>query len=85
MHTSRSGVQVQSQVQDLVSVLETAVLPVNRHTRRTGDLRGSSLYMPGVIRAAATNWEYKKIWAQKNKGGRRDHHVALLVDVSLSM
>jgi hypothetical protein len=60
----------------LASVLEAGMLPSNTFTRRSGDARGQSLYFPGVLRAAATDWTYRKIFAAKNKGGRREHSVS---------
>jgi hypothetical protein len=69
----------------LASVLEAGMLPSNKFTRRSGDVRGQSLYLPGVLRAAATDWTYRRIFAVKNKGGRREHSLVLAIDVSHSM
>ena len=43
-------------VHDLVPVLETSVLPTNRFTRAKGDVKGSGLHMPGIMRAVVTQW-----------------------------
>lgn len=77
--------QVAGQVRDLVAPLETVVMPTNRFTRRTGSARGTSLHMPGVIKALASDWSYKKLFAVRGAGGRREYRVVLLLDCSLSM
>lgn len=55
--------QVAGATRELASVLEHSVLPFNRYTRRSGGLRGQSLYLPGLMRALQTDWAYKKIFA----------------------
>ncbi|CAF3213457.1 unnamed protein product [Rotaria socialis] len=71
---------------DVVStVFGELIFRFNRFTRRREALRGSSLYMPGVIKALATDWNHKKIFGAKLAGGKRDHTICLIVDVSTSM
>eukprot|EP00931_Biecheleriopsis_adriatica_P036853 TRINITY_DN21179_c0_g2_i1.p1 TRINITY_DN21179_c0_g2~~TRINITY_DN21179_c0_g2_i1.p1 ORF type:complete len:1354 (+),score=298.99 TRINITY_DN21179_c0_g2_i1:180-4241(+) len=72
--------------QQLLHVLEECVLPNNKYVRKRADVRGSQLYIPGVIKAEATQWMgTPKIFSSKTAGGRRDYSVSILVDVSLSM
>eukprot|EP00735_Rhodelphis_limneticus_P003155 TRINITY_DN1444_c0_g1::TRINITY_DN1444_c0_g1_i2::g.27153::m.27153 TRINITY_DN1444_c0_g1::TRINITY_DN1444_c0_g1_i2::g.27153 ORF type:complete len:882 (+),score=100.96,sp/Q6B9X6/VWKA_DICDI/34.33/1e-12,VWA_2/PF13519.1/1.5e+04,VWA_2/PF13519.1/1.5e-06,VWA_2/PF13519.1/1.7e+03,VWA_2/PF13519.1/1.7e-08,VWA_2/PF13519.1/1.1e-21,VWA/PF00092.23/1.1e-05,VWA/PF00092.23/0.14,VWA/PF00092.23/2.8e-16,VWA_3/PF13768.1/0.029,VWA_3/PF13768.1/0.11,VWA_3/PF13768.1/0.0011,vWA-TerF-like/PF10138.4/4.4,vWA-TerF-like/PF10138.4/ len=74
-----------SQVNDLVQVLEDTVFPCNKFTRRKADFSGSSLYLPGLIKAVITDFNYKKYFSTKSAGGRRAYAVAIALDVSLSM
>lgn len=76
---------VQGQVNRLVEVLEGAVLPHNKHTRRRAAESGPSLYLPGLVKAASSNYTSQKIFASKTAGGKRTYQVALLLDVSQSM
>lgn len=73
------------QIDDLAEVLGDTVFPINCHTRRCGDLSGSSLHLPGLIKAFCTDFSYKKIFSAKKAGGRREYSVALVVDTSTSM
>ncbi|CAF2142093.1 unnamed protein product [Rotaria magnacalcarata] len=72
-------------VDDLSAVLGDVVFPFNKFTRRRAALRDSSLYLPGVIKAMTTEWTYKKIFSAKLAGGKRDHAICLVLDVSTSM
>ena len=73
------------QIEDLLTVFENVVFPNNRFTRKRGDYRGSSLHLPGLIKAVSTDFNYKKIFSSKTAGGRKQYTVSLVVDVSLSM
>jgi len=66
-------------------VFEEALFPNNRHTRRRADVHGSTLYLPGLIKAVITDWTYKKYLSTKTAGGRRDYGVVIALDVSQSM
>lgn len=72
-------------IDDLSSVLGDIVFPLNKFTRRRAALRGSSLYLPGLIKAMTTEWNYKKIFSAKLAGGKRDHALCFVCDVSTSM
>ncbi|CAF3120536.1 unnamed protein product [Rotaria sp. Silwood2] len=72
-------------IDDVSIVFDELVFPFNRFTRRRGALRGSSLYMPGVIKAITSDWNYKKIFGAKLAGGKRNHTVCIVIDVSTSM
>ncbi|CAF1183152.1 unnamed protein product, partial [Rotaria sordida] len=72
-------------IDDVSTVLGDVVFPFNKFTRRRAALHGSSLYMPGVIKAMTSEWNYKKIFGVKLAGGKRDHTVCLVIDVSTSM
>jgi MoxR-like ATPase/uncharacterized protein YegL len=72
-------------LEELVQVLEESVLPFNKFTRRRGDFRGSSLYIPGLIKAFATDFSYKKFFANLNGGGKRQYGVSIAIDCSVSM
>jgi hypothetical protein len=73
------------QTQDLVAVFEECVFPNNRHTRKRGDYHGSSLHLPGLIKAVSTDFNYKKYFSSKTAGGRKEYSICLVVDTSLSM
>ena len=76
----------QSSIDGLVRVLEESVLPFNKYTRKKGDVRGSNLYIPGLIKAIATDFtDCKKIFANMKAGGKRQYGVAVAVDTSMSM
>lgn len=72
-------------IDDLSNVLGDIVFPYNKYTRRRAALRGSSLYLPGVIKAMTSEWSYKKIFSAKLAGGKRDHAVCFVLDISTSM
>jgi hypothetical protein len=72
-------------IDDLSTVLGDVVFPLNKFTRRRAALRGSSLYLPGLIKAMTTEWSYKKIFSAKLAGGKREHVMCLVLDVSTSM
>lgn len=74
-----------SLIDDVSNVLGDVVFPFNKFTRRRAALRGSSLYLPGVIKAMTTEWNYKKIFSAKLAGGKRDHAVCFVLDISISM
>ena len=72
-------------IDDLSMAFGDVVFPMNKFTRRRAALRGSSLYLPGLIKAMTTEWSYKKIFSAKLAGGKREHAVCLVLDVSTSM
>ncbi|CAF3878211.1 unnamed protein product [Rotaria sp. Silwood1] len=74
-----------SLIDDLTVAFGDVVFPYNKFTRRRAALRGSSLYLPGLIKAMTTEWSYKKIFSAKLAGGKREHAVCLAIDVSTSM
>ena len=73
------------QIEEYASVLEEFVLPFNKYTRRRCALKGSSLHLPGLVKAVLSNFTYKKFFSQKTAGGKRNYCVCLVVDVSASM
>lgn len=72
-------------IDDLVQVLEDCVLPFNKFTRRKGDIHGSSLYIPGLMKAIATDFTYMKFMSNLSAGGKRQYGVVIAIDLSLSM
>jgi len=76
--------KLRSQIEDMVRSMED-LFPCNKFTRKRGDVRGSSLYLPGLIKAVCSDWTYKKYLASLSQGGRRRYSVAIAVDVSQSM
>jgi uncharacterized protein YegL len=72
-------------VDEMVAVLQEAVLPANRFTKRAPAFSGPTLDMRGLIRYIVTDGEYKKIFQKKSAGGVRDYHFALCLDTSASM
>jgi hypothetical protein len=73
------------QITDLTQVLEESVFPFNAYTRRKGALRGDSLYTPGLMKAFATDFHYRKYFASLSAGGKRSYSVVIAVDCSLSI
>ena len=72
-------------IDDYVSAMEDVVFPINTFTRRKAHFHGSSLHLPGLIKAVITDFNYKKFFSAKLAGGRCSYSVAIAVDVSLSM
>ena len=72
-------------IDDLSVAFGDVVFPLNKFTRRRAALRGSSLYLPGLIKAMTTEWSYKKIFSAKLAGGKREHAACLVLDASTSM
>eukprot|EP01038_Epipyxis_sp_PR26KG_P004736 gene4736-6643_t len=58
----------QAVIDDLVLTLEESVLPYNKYTRRKGDMRGANLYIPRLIKAIASDFTYKKFFANLSAG-----------------
>ncbi|CAF3997088.1 unnamed protein product [Rotaria magnacalcarata] len=72
-------------IDDLMSVFSDVVFPFNKFTRRRAALRGSSLYLSDLIKAMTSEWSYKKIFSLKLAGGKRDHALFLVLDITVSM
>lgn len=72
-------------IEDMQTVMEDAIFPINKFSRRRADYRGPSLYLPGLIKAVITDFNYKKFFAAKKAGGKRNYSVVIALDVSLSM
>ncbi|CAF2180053.1 unnamed protein product [Rotaria magnacalcarata] len=68
-----------------MSVFSDVVFPFNKFTRRRAALRGSSLYLSDLIKAMTSEWSYKKIFSLKLAGGKRDHALCLVLDITVSM
>lgn len=77
--------KVHGVIERLVTVFEESVFPVNKYTRRKAHFRGSSLYLPGLIKAVISDFNYKKFFSIKAAGGKRMYSVSLVLDISLSM
>ncbi len=73
------------EISDNEEVLEDIILPNNKFTRRKADSKGSSLYLPGLIKAIASDFTYTKIFSNKNTGGCRNYNIVFIVDLSYSM
>ena len=69
----------------MADALRDTLFCVNRYTRRCPHFEGGSLHVPGLIKAVASDWTYKKFFAVKAAGGRHHYSVALVLDVSTSM
>ncbi|CAF1153394.1 unnamed protein product [Didymodactylos carnosus] len=82
-HTEET--RLSNSINDLMSVFSDVVFPFNKFTHRRAALRGSSLYLPGLIKAITSEWSYKKIFSSKLAGGKRDHALCLVLDISVSM
>ncbi|CAF0828747.1 unnamed protein product [Didymodactylos carnosus] len=74
-----------SLIEELAFVLGEMIFPLNKFTRRRAALRGSSVDMPGLIKAINTEWTHKKIFSAKEAGPKRDHALCFVLDVSASM
>jgi len=73
------------EISDYEEVLEDVILPNNKFTRRKADSKGSSLYLPGLIKAIASDFTYTKIFSNRNTGGCRNYSIVFIVDLSYSM
>ena len=73
------------EITEYQEVLQDVVMPNNRYTRKRGDSKGSSLYMPGLIKAFVSDFTYTKIYASKTSGGCRAYSIYLCLDLSYSM
>ncbi|CAF4340196.1 unnamed protein product, partial [Didymodactylos carnosus] len=82
-HTEET--RLSNSIDDLMSVSSDVVFAFNKFTRRRAALRGSSLYLPGLIKAMTSEWSYKKIFSSELAGGKRDHALCLVLDISVSM
>ena len=74
-----------SLIQSFVSVFEEAMFHSNQFTRYKAASKGSSLHLPGLIKAVTSNYTYKKYFKVKQAGERRNYGVCLILDISLSM
>ena len=74
-----------SLIQSFVSVFEEALFNSNQFTRYKAASKGSSLHLPGLIKAVTSNYTYKKYFKVKQAGERRNYGVCLILDISLSM
>ena len=72
-------------IDDLSTAFGDVIFPLSKFTRRRAALRGSSLYLPGLIKAMTPEWSYEKIFSAKLVGRTREHAVCLVLDVSTSM
>ena len=77
--------KVQAVQTELVTVMRDQLFPDNKHTRRKGDTSGSSLYLPGLIKAVISGWQYKKFMSTISAGGKREYSVCVAIDTSYSM
>jgi len=77
--------QLSQDIEEYVNVLEEHALPLNKYTRKRGALKGSSLHLPGLVKAVISNFTYKKFFAQKTAGGKRNYSVCFALDLSVSM
>lgn len=78
-------VKVAPTVTELAGVFEEVVFPNNRYTRRRADQRGAQLYLPGLIKAVLSDFNYKKIFSTKSAGGKREYTACIVLDTSMSM
>jgi uncharacterized protein with von Willebrand factor type A (vWA) domain len=81
----RAEQQADQLITQLRQVLEDDVLQVNKFTRRKPCEKDSVLSMKGLMNAKLTGWQDKRIFGQPLAGGKRQHTVALLLDVSQSL
>ena len=70
---------------EIAAALEDGLLSVNRYSRNRPSTKGTSLHMQGLIKAWASQWQYRKFMAAKTGGGRREYSVVVALDVSASM
>jgi len=82
-----SGFEIQMKplINEMTQVLEDHVFPNNKFTRRKADVRGSCIYLPGLLKAITTEWSYKKWLSTQTAGGKRSYGVVIAIDLSLSM
>ncbi|KAJ9451414.1 Midasin [Diplonema papillatum] len=68
-------------VKDTLTALEN-LFPPNVFTRNEASAHGASLYIPGLIRAIATNFTYNKVFCSKRGGGKRSYSVSIALDAT---
>ena len=73
------------QISDYTDVLQTTVFPSNKYTRKKANTKGSNLYLPGLVKAVITDFNYKKIFSTKTAGGKKVYSIVLVIDISYSM
>eukprot|EP00759_Apiculatamorpha_spiralis_P025908 PhF_6_TR29163/c1_g1_i1/m.42631 len=87
--TNKSWDTVMQTVDPIVDGMATCfldvVFPINKFTRKCADVAGPTLHLPGLIKAVASNFNYKKFMARKKGGGKREYCVGIVLDVSSSM
>ncbi|CAF1154913.1 unnamed protein product [Rotaria magnacalcarata] len=64
--------------------MEDYVMPCNKFSRRRADFSGQ-LYLPGLVKAIATDFAYKRIGSSKTAGGKRQYSIMFVIDTSMSM
>lgn len=79
-----AAARVSDQVDDMVQTLEGS-LPITSFTRNIAAEKGPCIHQQGMMRGIVTNFHYRKIFAVKKAGGKREYAVALLLDISMSM
>jgi len=72
-------------IQSFVQMFEDVFFEPNQFTRYKASGKGSSLHLPGLIKAVSSNYNYKKYFRVKQAGERRNYGIALVLDISLSM
>jgi uncharacterized protein YegL len=80
-----ASVKLRAGIVAMSEVLEEAVFPNNKYTRRRADFKGSQLHLPGLIKAVCTDFSYKRYLSARKAGGQRAYGVCLALDVSQSM
>ncbi|UJR19420.1 hypothetical protein I4U23_022550 [Adineta vaga] len=71
-------------ITELSNVIEEYVMPCNTYSRRRADFSGP-LYLPGLVKAVATDYTYKRIGSSKTAGGKRQYSIIFAIDTSMSM
>ena len=71
-------------INELSNVMEDYVMPCNKFSRRRADFSGQ-LYLPGLVKAIATDFAYKRIGSSKTAGGKRQYSIMFVIDTSMSM
>ena len=73
--------RLEPQVARMGEVLMGTVMPPNKANRRRAALRGASLHIGGLIKAVATDWNYKKVGARLDWTGWALHTHSAITDV----
>jgi hypothetical protein len=67
----RAAMALAVEIDRMTEVLGETV-PCNRYTRRQAALKGSQLHLPGLMKAACSDYNYKKIFSARTGGGTRE-------------
>jgi hypothetical protein len=82
---SKIETKLSKQIDSYQEVFEEIVFSNNKFTRKRGNVKGSALYLPGLIKAVVIDFIYTKKFSSKTAGGCKSYNIVLAIDISYSM